>query len=411
MLFTGIDWADDHHDVALIDASATVLAEFRINHDADGFADLHRRIASYEADPRQVFVAIETSHGLVIDELLAHRYEVYAINPKAADRYRDRFSPSGSKSDALDARCLADMMRTDRHKHRPLRLPKEDYQVLGRLCHDLRKLIEERTRFDNQLTACLKEYYPQALGLFGQPDSAINVAFLKKFPDPVALGAITREEFAEFFKDQKYTRPNLIERHWVRAKRRLPEPSAVSLRTGRMRMLVLLDQLMTLKDHILKYERQIQELVEMLPEHDTFSSLPGAGKRLVPEMTAALGPNAEDAPLLFADARSLARYSGELPCTWQSGKMKLVRARDACNKDYRRTFYDFAMASVHWSDWAKAYFQHCRRQGKRASTIYRCLAAKWIKIIYRLWKTKTRYDESYHVQQLKLRNISWAMAL
>lgn len=410
-LLTGIDWADDHHDLCLLSEDGSVLEAFPFAHTPEGLARMHTAIARYEVRPDQVFVAVETSHGLLIDDLVAQRYCVYALNPKSVDRYRDRIAPSGPKDDGLDARCLAEIMRTDRHLHRPLVLPTEKYVELGMFCNDVRKIIEENTRLSNQLGACLKGYYQQAVDLFSEANSPINIAFLKKYPDPTALVDLTYDDFVAFLKQQKYPCPKNIPALWKRIKARALKPSTPALNAGRMRMSSLVDQLETIRKHIRLYEKQIQNLLEELPEADTFNSLPGAGKRIAPEMAAAFGPNMDDAPKLFQAANELKRLSGCAPITKKTGKTKYVRRRLACDKRLNRTFYELGRASVTKSRWAKAYFDDCKRRTIRKTTVYRSLACKWIKIAFHLWKTGQQYDEDYHIRQLKSRGITWAMSL
>jgi transposase len=411
-LSVGIDWADDHHDVSLLHEDGTVLEAFRFDHSPEGLDELHIAVVRHQTRPDQVMIAIETRHGLLVDELVRRGYRVYPINPKVSDRYRDRFAPSGHKDDGLDARSLAEIMRTDRHLHRPLLLPEEKYVELRMLTNGLRAVIEEKTRLSNQLVACLKDYYQKAVNLFSDQDSAINIAFLKKYPDPVTLAAVTLDQFTAFLKEQKYPCPKNIPNLWARVSAQALTPSTPALNAGTMRMLSLVDLLETTRKHVRLYEKQIQKLLEDLPEADIFNSLPGAGQRLVPEMTAAFGPNMDSAPKLFSQAKELMRLSGTAPITIQTGKRpRSVQRRRACDKRLNRTFFELGRGSVTKSRWAKAYFDDCVKRAVRKTTIYRALACKWIKIAFHLWKTGQSYDEDYHIQQLKNRGVAWAMSL
>jgi transposase len=411
MLLIGIDWADDHHDVCLEDPSGGLLSEFRIGHDADGFALLHGKLSEHCSEPSDILVALETAHGLLVHELLRHGYQVYVINPKAVDRYKDRHRSSGTKDDRLDARALSGLLRTDRHLHRRFWLPPEQYQELDGLCQDLRKLIDDTTRVSNQLTDCLKQFYPQVIGMFNDLASAIAIAFLREYPDPARLKATSRGDFDLFFKKQRYTWPDRVQELYDKAQAPALVSGLVALNRGRMRLPCFLDQLETLRSHRVRYEKAIKQLLEQMPETDTISSLPGAGKRLAPEIVAALGPNVANAPQRFASAKELTNLSGSTPITKQSGRSKTVHARHACRKGLRRTFYEHAEKSIHLCPWASAYYRHHKEQMHAHATIIRNLAVKWIKIIYRLWKTGTQYDEQYHISQLKLRGVVWACGL
>ncbi|QQR65492.1 MAG: transposase [Candidatus Brocadia sp.] len=123
-------------------------------------------IANHQTSSSLVVIAIETSQGLLVHELLQKGYTVYAINPKAVNRYKDRHVLSKAKSDILDALSLGHLLRTDRHLFRPLEPLPEDYRLLDRLCGDLRKAIDEKSRIINQVISCSKEFYPKALEMF-----------------------------------------------------------------------------------------------------------------------------------------------------------------------------------------------------------------------------------------------------
>jgi transposase len=173
MLYVGIDWADDHHDICCTDDTATTLVQCQIAHNTEGFATLHAQIAKHQTNPAAVLVALETTRGLLVYDLLRQGYQVYAINPKAVNRYKDRHVLSAAKDDRLDALAMAHLLRTDRHRFKPLAPAPAHYRLLDRLCLDLRKLIDEKTRLSNQIASCLKEYYPQAVGLFRDVASPI----------------------------------------------------------------------------------------------------------------------------------------------------------------------------------------------------------------------------------------------
>ena len=192
MIYVGIDWADDHHDILITDDSAKTLEQFRIDHTCDGFALLHSHLVNHQTFPGLVLIAIETSRGLLVHELLQKGYTVYAINPKAVNRYKDRHVLSKAKSDALDALSLGHLLRTDRHLFQPIKPLPEDYRLLDRLCSDLRKVVDEKSRVTNQVISCLKEFYPKALETFSL-NSQIFIDFLKAFPDHEIGRASCRE--------------------------------------------------------------------------------------------------------------------------------------------------------------------------------------------------------------------------
>ena len=185
MILVGIDWAEDHHDVGVMDQDGRMLAHERVPEGIKGVGRLHALIGDYADDPEQVAVGIETDRGLLVASLVAAGYQVYAINPKAVDRYRDRHSVSGAKSDRGDAKVLADMVRTDRHNHRRIAGDSDLAEAIKVTARAHQNLIWTRQRQINQLRSALREFYPGALAAFGtelaHPDA---LAVLAKAPTP-----------------------------------------------------------------------------------------------------------------------------------------------------------------------------------------------------------------------------------
>ena len=129
-VFIGDDWAEDHHDVHLMNDGGEKLAGRRLPEGIDGIRIFHELVASHISDPAEVIVGIETDRGLWVTALVAAGYQVYAINPLAASRYRDRHNVGGAKSDAGDAKMLADLVRTDRHLHRRIACLSSAYSTI-----------------------------------------------------------------------------------------------------------------------------------------------------------------------------------------------------------------------------------------------------------------------------------------
>ncbi|MGH8938255.1 MAG: IS110 family transposase, partial [Actinomycetes bacterium] len=163
MILVGIDWAEDHHDVGVMDEQGRALARERVAEGIEGVGRLHALISDYADDPEQVAVGVETDRGLMVASLVAAGYQVYAINPKAVDRYRDRHSVSGAKSDRGDAKVLADMVRTDRHNHRRIAGDSDLAEAIKVTARTHQSLIWTRGRQIDQLRSTLREFYPGAL--------------------------------------------------------------------------------------------------------------------------------------------------------------------------------------------------------------------------------------------------------
>jgi transposase len=184
MLFVGDDWAEDHHDIHLLNDAGERLASRRLPEGLAGIGALHELIAEHAQDPGQVVIGIQTDRGLWVDALTAAGYRVFAINPLAVARYRDRHHVSGAKSDASDAKLLADLVRTDRHNHRRIAGDSPDAEAIKVLARAHQNLIWTRTRHTNSLRSALREYYPAALEAFEDLADRDALAILGRAPTP-----------------------------------------------------------------------------------------------------------------------------------------------------------------------------------------------------------------------------------
>lgn len=191
MVEVGIDWAEDHHDVAVLDEQGRLLASQRIPEGVEGLARLHAVLAAHAEDPAQVLVGVETDRGLLVGALVAAGYQVDAINPRAVDRYRDRHGQAGAKSDAGDARVLADLVGTDRHQHRRVAGDSELAEAIKLLARSHQNLIWTRQRLTNQLRSTLREFYPAALAAFAELASPEALTVLAAAPTPARGRSLT----------------------------------------------------------------------------------------------------------------------------------------------------------------------------------------------------------------------------
>jgi transposase len=184
MIFVGDDWAEEHHDVYLMDEGGRRLAARRVPEGLTGIGQLHELIAAHAEEPDQVVIGIETDRGLWVGALTGAGYQVCAVNPLAVARYRDRHHLSGAKSDASDAKLLADLVRTDRHNHRMLAGDSADAEAIKVLARAHQSLIWTRTRHTNALRSALREYYPAALAAFEDLAHGDALGVLSRAPTP-----------------------------------------------------------------------------------------------------------------------------------------------------------------------------------------------------------------------------------
>ncbi|MCX5658341.1 MAG: IS110 family transposase [Planctomycetota bacterium] len=404
-VFAGFDWASDHHDIVVVDRSGAVLDEFRIDDTAEGWQQLRQRLSGHP----DLAVVIETSCGAAVERLLEAGYAVFPINPKAAKRYRERKAPSGTKADRMDAWSMADALRLDGHTWRRLK-PDDPLTVeLRILCRDEIALIEQRTALICQLQAALHEYYPTALQAFdGAWKMRSSWAFVERFPTPAALRSAGKRAWEKFLHVHKlWHSKELYERRltlFADAEQFGGSPAVTNAKSLLARTLA--GQLRVLQDHLDEYRSRITERFEQHPDHDLFGSLPGAGEKLAPRLLAELG----DDRTRFDSAEGLQCFAGTAPVSYQSGQIRKAYFRRACHKTLRATVHLWANLSRPVCPWAEAYYQRKRATGQSHACALRCLGQRWLKILWKMWQTRTPYDAEMH-QRNQVRHGSWVIAL
>lgn len=394
MLYIGIDWADDHHDVCLVDETGKRVGEFRISHSSEGLEDLLIRLRRVEADPVNWKIAIERPNGILVDFLLGQGVKVYPIPPQQAERFRERYTVSKKKDDRLDAFVLADVLRTDGHRLISLNPDSEIARELKSLVLDREHLIKSEAKLLNQIQACLKSYYPAPLQLFSSLKSETSRVFLKSYPDPFSFQRVDLLSWKEFLEKQHYP----LNLHYKSAEVFYEEVKklqvfcsvdAVVVKTKKRLMLTLLEQLEMLLRQIKEYDKAIEELMKHHPDSDIFTSLPGAGKVLEAKLSAHFGEDRSK----FKSFESVQRLSGVAPITKRSGNYSLVQRRWICQNSFYQTITQFSFSTLKRCKWAKAYYDQKRKSGKSHATALRALANKWVKILFSLWKNKIPYRE------------------
>lgn len=401
--FLALDWASDHHDVVVVDRAGVIAAEFRFAHTAAGWAEFTEKTKSFAGCP----LALETSSGPAVDQLLQRGWKLYPINPKAAQRYRERKAPSGTKTDRHDTWSLADALRTDGHGWRPLLPQDEATSTLRALCRDEIGLIEQRTALVNQLIAALREYYPAALEVFADWTQPYAWALVVKFPTPVALQKAGKRNWEKFLHVHRLWRPDTApERLKVFAAANALPASPVIVSAKSLLATSLARVLQALQQQLDEYRRRINQAFAQHPDHDVFGSLPGAGEKLAPRLLAELGAVRE----VYPDADSLCCQAGVSPVSFQSGQVSKARIRWACDSFLRHTVHLWADCSRRKSAWAQAYYEGKREQGMSHAAALRCLGKRWLKILWRLWQDHKCYDSEVHERNLKNHG-SWVSPL
>jgi transposase len=348
MWIAGIDWADTHHDALVIDELGQQAGSLRVAHTKAGLDELQRFLLSIAKTPEQLACIVETSQGLLIASLLEGGFTVYPVNPKTVDRRRNA---AGVKTDAVDDYLLAKTGRADLADLRKLQPDSPIVGELKLLTRDQDGLIASRTRLVNQLTACLKTYYPVALTLFSKLQQRSTLVFLQTYPTPEAAMAASAEEIAMLLGKEHHPQPKeraelivaLLHQPQLRA-------DAVTTRAKSRLMLALVSQLIPLVEQIAHYDKEIARLFLSHEDNEVFSSLPRAGKRLAPRLLAEIGGDRSR----YADAASLQALAGTAPVAFQSGNYAKAHKRYACLKPLRNALYQFAWQSTLQEPWALA---------------------------------------------------------
>ena len=388
MKFCGIDWANDHHDALSIDEQGRQLGSIRVAHTAEGLSKLNTYLEDIAGEQGHEHVAciIETTHGLLISSLVEHHWPVYPVNPRTVDRHR---APSGAKTDTIDASLLAKTGRADFADLHRLNPDSELIQELKELTRDQDALVQMQTRLLNQLTACLKAYYPAALTLFSKLNQPTTLTFLRAYPTPQHARATTIEELTALLRTTHYPGARTAAQHLMT---QLQQPmllaNQVTTRTKARLLLALLDQLEPLVHQIAAYDEEIERLFLTSEDHDLFQALPGAGARRAPRLLAEIGDDRSRSH----SALSLQALAGTSPVLFQSGTYAKAHRRLGCIKPLRNALHQFAFHSTRSEPWAKAYYQRKRAEGKSHTVAVRALANVWVRILFAIWTKKETYQ-------------------
>jgi len=388
MWYAGIDWANDHHDALVIDDQGRQVGSLRVDHTPQGMTRLNtflEQIVGAESKDQMACI-IETTHGLLIAHLLEAGWPVYPVNPRTVDRRR---SASGAKTDTIDAYLLAKTGRADLADLHRLTPDSEKIAELKLLTRDQDALIRMQTRLVNQLTACLKAYYPVALELFTKLPQKSTLRFLQTYPTPQAAMAVSAEQIQQVLRQAKHSNPTAVA---ATIFERLHQPhlqaDAVITRSKSRLMLALVSQLLPLIEQIAQYEKEIKTLFLTHEDHEIFASLPRAGKRLAPRLLAEIG----DDRTRYQDASSLQALGGTSPVLFQSGMYSKAHRRLGCIKPLRNALHQFAWQSTQSEPWARQDYQRKRAEGKSHTVAVRALANVWVRIIFAMWLHHQCYE-------------------
>ena len=405
-LFAGDDWAEDHHDVEVMDEAGKVLAKRRLPEGAAGIAQLHDLIGrcldeDEDPDDVQVLVGIETDRGPWVAALIAAGYLVFPVNPLQSARFRARHTVSGAKSDAGDAHVLADMVRTDSHQLRAAAGDSPEAAGIKVLARAHKSMIWNRTREAQRLRNQLREYFPAALEAFGDDlDAPDALELLGKFPEPGRAAKLTRAQVSAALK--RAGRRNITEKATVilaaLRSEQLGQPEVLTLAyAATVRSLTAV--IVTLNEQVKILQGEVEAHFGRHPDAEIIMSQPGLGHVLGARVLAEFG----DDPARYADGKARRNYAGTSPLTRASGKKKTVTARYVHNDRLVDALNAQAFSALSTSPGARAFYDQQRANGHGHNDALRRLANRLVAILHGCLKTRTRYDEdtawSHRMQQ------------
>lgn len=398
MIYCGIDWAEVHHDVALIDHSGTLVAKARIRDDAAGYRILLGLLAEHGDHPDDpIPIAIETPRGLLVATLRAGKRKVFAINPMAAARYRERYAATRRKSDHFDALVLANILRTDMHVHRPLPADTGPARAIATLARAQQEALQNRDQIANQLRSLLREYYPAALTVVAARQGGLCRAeareLFKAAPTPAQGARLTRTQLRAILKRAGRVRGVGAEVERLREILRADaarQPELIELAMGRQALALLrqLDAACIAADEL---AADVEHAFGQHPDAAILRSFPGLGVQLAARILAEIG----DDRARFTNARALKAYAGAAPITRASGTSVSVRWRRVKNDRLNHAGYLWAFSSLRNSPGAYAHYRRRRETGDRHSAALRNLFNRMLGQLFHCLQTNTLYNEQH----------------
>ena len=384
----GIDWASADYAVAVVDAAGVQRERFLVPHTSAGLNQLVRRLRRAGVGE----VAIERPDGPVVDALLEAELTVFVIAPNRLKNLRGRYGSAGNKDDSFDGYVLADTLRTDRARLRPLTRDSEPTMTLRMTVRARQDLVAARVAMANQLRAHLQTTLPGAIGLFRDIDSAITLAFLTRFPSQDKADWLSRTRLGNWLRSVGYNHLAKLDQLWAHLDNAPAGTRGTEAAARAQITLAMVAGLSALRAQIKALEEQIAIQLDQHPDAAVFTSLPRSGTVRAARLLAEIG----DARGRYPTPESLICLSGAAPSTRQSGKVKIVTFRWAVDKQLRGAVVDFAGDSHHDNPWAADLYRRARARGHDHPHAVRILARAWLHVIWRCWQDGVPYDPAKH---------------
>lgn len=387
--FAGVDWASETHAVCVIDERGSIHERFEIAHSAAGLRELTAALKRCGSPP----IALERPSGVLVDTLVEAGLTVVPIHPNAVKATRPRYRSHGAKSDAGDAYLLADLLRTDGHRFKPLAPQSDEIRALRALVRGRDDLVATRVQLANELRALLESFWPGAAEIFADVDSPIALAFIERYPTPESALALGPKRLAAFCAQHAYCGRRSPEALLARLRQAPQSPCAeLEMEAKGELARALARALRVLVQQLRLLSSRIEHCIASLEDGRLLMSFPRAGRICAAQLLAELGSVRER----FASEQHLAAEAGVAPLTYASGKSKTVAFRFACNHRLRAALTGLADNSRHANAWAASVYQRARSRGCDHPHAIRILARAWTRVIYRAWITHQPYDPALH---------------
>ncbi len=410
-LCVGVDWGTQEHAACAVTPEGSVVGERCFKHSGDGLAELVawiERISNGHIDG--VAVGIEVPHGAVVETLLERGCQVFAINPKQVDRFRDRFSLAGAKDDRRDAYVLADSLRNDRHCFRRLEVGEPLVLELREWSRIHDELGEEKVRLANRMRDQLRRYFPQYLELAG--DGVVGdswfLALWNRVPTPSVARRVRSTTVAAILSEHRVRRVSGEEALKILRQRPLTvAPGAEKAAVAHIRLVA--ERLEMVNRQICECDRSLDTLIEKIGEVSDgkaskegeqrsdsmiLLSMPGIGRIVLATL---LAEAAE--PLRRRDYRVLRALSGVAPVTSQSGKQRSgtkrrprVSMRRACHRGLRTACYHWARVASQHDSVSRTLYKDCRSRGHTHGRALRGVADRLLALACSMLRHSTLYD-------------------
>jgi transposase len=389
-LFAGVDWGGSFHQLCVLSAAGTLVAKQRINHDVAGLAVLASRLTELESP---VSIAIERAEGLLVEFLQTlPQLKLYCVSPKISARARERYRLSASKSDVFDAFVLADTLRHEHRRWRPLSRPSPLTAEVQAVSRDRLRVLHAKVACESRLRAVLETYHPAPLHLFSGLDRDISLEFIRAYPTPDQARRVKTARMAAFCARQHYsgrTDPAVL------VDRLTPHLLSASAGTTAGRSFtagLFAEELRMHTNHLRAFDRRIEQLLELHPDAAIFLSFPGIGPIVAATLISEMGEDRSRFPaveVLLAEA-------GLAPVTKASGRTRQVRFRYAANRRMRHAIDWWVFVASREDPWSQKVYQTARARGQGKYRALRGLGARWMRILWRCWTSRTSYNPERH---------------